>query len=461
MTRVFSICVSLWLCSVNLNAQPFEDPKDSTITVTVDAYLKKILSIKGNLYAIGGAPQSILKLNDNLIGQYQQQIMKSDSLLYIHLDGTGIIYKGRMESDSTLKFIRLDNTHNINYNNGGYPFLHNNNIFILGGYGFWKSNGLMKKFNFLDKEWDVAPLSKEIYPPSMPKPAIWFNIKGGSIYLLYEKATNDAIINTVNEKKIQNKTYVLDLRTMTWTEHLPLHKQAFEIITKGLFQLQHQRGFYFIHGIELFKADIISNKIYKMSDKSYSQSFARVLLQDLFFCSDNKIYFKSKKSGTLDSLVLPMEKFIEEPYPIFKKSFPEALFWSFAMMALISISILVYIYLNRSSENSNFMETDPAIATRFTAIELALIELLIEKNRKKRRADIEELNYVLGIKDKNIGLQKKVRSEAIHGINEKFRYLTGYENSLICSERSEADKRYFEYFIPKELIRVVRTIVHR
>lgn len=461
MIKGLSLYFSFLLFSVQLNAQTIKNQRDSAITVYLDTYLKKILSIKDDLYAIGGNPQSILKLNDKVIREHQQQIIKSDSVLYIHLDGTGVVYKGLRESDSNLKFIRVDNTHNINYNNGGYSFFYNDNIFILGGYGFWKSNGLLKKFNFLDKEWDVSPLSKEIYPPSMPKPAIWYNIKGESIYLLYEKATNDAIINTVNEKKIQNKTYVLDLRTMTWIEHLPLHKQAFEIITNGVFQMQYQRGFYFIYGIELYKADIKTNKIYKMSDKSYSQSFARVLLQDLYFCSDNKIYFKSKRSGTLDSLILPMEKFIEEPYPIFKKTFPEAFFWSFAIIVLISFSIFVYIVLSRSSENSNFMETDTAIATRFTAIEIALIELLFEKNRKKGRADIEELNYVLGIKDKNIGLQKKVRSEAIHGINEKFRYLTGYENSLICSERSEADKRYFEYFIPKELISVVRTIINK
>ena len=295
----------------------------------------------------------------------------------------------------------------------------------------------------------------------MPKPSIWYNRKEERIYLLYEKATNDAIINTVNEKNIENKSFILDLKTMTWIEHMPLHKQAFEIITKGVFQMQHQRGFYFIHGIELYTADIISNKIYKMSDKSYSQSFSRVLLQDLYFCSDNKIYFKSKKSNTLDSLILPMKKFIEEPYPIFKRSLPEEVYWSSAILLLISISLFVYKFLSGSSENPNLKAEDPFFTTRFTVIEISLIELLLDKGRKKQRADIDDLNYVLGVKDKSIGLQKKVRSEAIHGINEKFRYMTGYDNCLICSERSEADKRYFEYFIPKELIRDVRTILNR
>jgi hypothetical protein len=103
--------------------------------------------------------------------------------------------------------------------------------------------------------------------------------------------------------------------------------------------------------------------------------------------------------------------------------------------------------------------SDPSFTKRFSTIEIALIELLINKSRKKQKANIDELNYVLGVKDKNTGLQKKVRSEALHGINEKFQYMTGLESGLIISERSEADKRYFEYFIPKERIRDAWNII--
>ena len=57
----------------------------------------------------------------------------------------------------------------------------------------------------------------------------------------------------------------------------------------------------------------------------------------------------------------------------------------------------------------------------FTEGELALISLLVTKSKKNKTAVISEINYVLGIKDKNTGLQKKVRSDTINSINEKFK----------------------------------------
>jgi hypothetical protein len=459
MTRPFYFLIISLLLTIHLRAQIQNNHNDSVIIAPLDDYLKKLLSSKMVLYAIGGSPQSIIQLSDKITSSYPQQLLKSNSSIYIHLGGTGILYKGFNHSDTSMKFIRLDNTHNFNYNNGGYLFLQNENIFILGGYGFWKSNGLLKKFNYRDREWDVVPLSKEIYPPTMPKPALWYDKKENQIFLLYELSKNDALLNNSKENEIENKTYTLDLETFVWKEYTPLHKQMFELLKKGLIQMQHEKGFYFVTGIDLYWADIRSNRLYKMSDKSVSQSFFRIPLHELYYTEENKIFYRRKGSGKLDSLVLPMDKFVEEPYPIFRWSPPEPMYWSLFMAFLIGTCFITYQYLDRSQMKTKELISDPSIAGRFSTIEIALIELLINKSRKKQKANIDELNYVLGVKDKNTGLQKKVRSEAIHGINEKFQYMTGLESSLIISERSEADKRYFEYFIPKERIRDAWNII--
>ena len=77
------------------------------------------------------------------------------------------------------------------------------------------------------------------------------------------------------------------------------------------------------------------------------------------------------------------------------------------------------------------------------------------KSKKNKTAVISEINYVLGIKDKNTGLQKKVRSDTINSINEKFKINLQSEELIIQSIRSEIDKRYLEYFIKKEFIKSV------
>ena len=65
----------------------------------------------------------------------------------------------------------------------------------------------------------------------------------------------------------------------------------------------------------------------------------------------------------------------------------------------------------------------------------------------------------MGIKDKNVGMQKKVRSYVINGINDKFNYASGQDIQLILSVRSETDKRYFEYFIAKDQINEVQKLI--
>ena len=80
---------------------------------------------------------------------------------------------------------------------------------------------------------------------------------------------------------------------------------------------------------------------------------------------------------------------------------------------------------------------------------------MVTKSKKNKTAVISEINYVLGIKDKNTGLQKKVRSDTISSINDKFKINLQSEELIIQSIRSEIDKRYLEYFIKKEFIKSV------
>ena len=59
----------------------------------------------------------------------------------------------------------------------------------------------------------------------------------------------------------------------------------------------------------------------------------------------------------------------------------------------------------------------------FTETEISLIQLLIKANSAKQNVEIAEINRVLGIKDKNVGLQKKVRSDVINAINDKYIFI--------------------------------------
>jgi hypothetical protein len=95
----------------------------------------------------------------------------------------------------------------------------------------------------------------------------------------------------------------------------------------------------------------------------------------------------------------------------------------------------------------------------FSDIEKALIQMLLEKSKSNQTATINEINYVLGVKDKNIGLQKKVRSEVFIAVNKKFKLISDWDEPLVQSIKSESDKRYFEYMIRKDMIKEAEKVM--
>jgi len=96
---------------------------------------------------------------------------------------------------------------------------------------------------------------------------------------------------------------------------------------------------------------------------------------------------------------------------------------------------------------------------KLSDIEKSLIQMLLEKSTSNQTATINEINYVLGVKDKNIGLQKKVRSEVFNAVNEKFKLISDWDEPLVQSIRSESDKRYFEYMIRKDMIKEAEKVL--
>jgi hypothetical protein len=97
----------------------------------------------------------------------------------------------------------------------------------------------------------------------------------------------------------------------------------------------------------------------------------------------------------------------------------------------------------------------------FTETETSLIQLLLNAYSTKQNVEIAAINHVLGIKDKNIGLQKKVRSDVINAINDKYVFITQGEINLIGSVRKEDDKRFFEYFVVPTEVKTVQKMIEK
>ena len=110
--------------------------------------LQRILSNNEAPVILRGTSQSFIHFDHPVLGIREQVLLKTPKHLFIAISGSGRLYEKAFGNDSLLYFKRIDDNDNINYNLGAFWFINGENLYNYGGYGFWKSNGTIRGFNF-------------------------------------------------------------------------------------------------------------------------------------------------------------------------------------------------------------------------------------------------------------------------------------------------------------------------
>ena len=76
-------------------------------------------------------------------------VVSVDGVVYFLYPGGGLLFEYR---DNII--IRIDESFPHRNQFSGHFFTYKNIPYLMGGYGYWKSNSLLTKFNFQTKEWD-------------------------------------------------------------------------------------------------------------------------------------------------------------------------------------------------------------------------------------------------------------------------------------------------------------------
>ncbi|MFN5375556.1 MAG: hypothetical protein ACK492_04275, partial [Chitinophagaceae bacterium] len=353
-------------------------------------------------------------------------------------------------------FSRLDRTENINYNLGANYFSYKGQVFSFGGYGFWKSNGNLKLFNQTDQQWDIVPLSEEIIPQYYPLEASWFNNATGKFFVPLQSIVNAGIAGTEYVKgKVIPYSYELNINTKQWKRLGKTNHELIEIITNGQQSFRSEKGLIILYYDKAYLIDFNANRVYSSNSSFFNQGLARKGTGDFVYEKDGFIYSYNHVLKESDSLTIDYNYFIDTGLTIWE---PLYNFTTPVSIILLIISLILIVYFARVKKKKIVDKPvqEKNYRIQFTDTEIALLNLLILKVNDNQRANINEVNYVLGLKHKNTGLQKKVRSDTFSNINEKFRYITKIDDPLIQSIRSEIDKRYFEYFINSNHISLIQ-----
>lgn len=380
---------------------------------------------------------------------------------FFHVYSTGRIYKLDTTSlnDSLILFKRIDRTVNMYYNIGSYLFGHNKQLFDFGGYGFWKNNGLLRKFNYRDKEWDIVELDKEIFPPNfIPGGYVtWVDSAQSHLYVPYQEVRNDGLTIVKEDDDINLSSHRLNFTTLKWEYLGELDKQVYQTMKFASHIFQSEKGILLVYINRVYWVDFINNQLKVTFDPTLGQTLLRIQYYMLRYWDGEYVYWTNPVNGLYDSTRIDLSKFNYEGQAIWKKTFHVK---ELILLAALVIVLAIFFFIQFRQPKRELVggqELDEQDAP-FTGTELALLSLLLSKHKIGKTATIPEINYVLGLKDKNHGMQKKVRSEIINKINEKYLLISKGKEMLIQNIRSKSDKRFFEYLVNPELVEHLRKL---
>jgi len=460
--KFFSILVSL-LSFTTICAQFI--PCERSYTVFYNPFLQKIKDLSdynGNIML--SKSSNILPLNSTSFGSNKQELIKHNGKIYLFLAQTGFIFQMSEPLGDSVVFRKIDNTININYNIDCTNFIYKDQIYNYGGYGFWSKTGHLRKFKTVDLEWDIQPTNIEVVTADYD----WFSAKEGRLYVPFQKRENKAIKDLKLYKGLFDYTsYYLDIKTSDWIKIGKVSPELIKLIDQknNYGSYPHDKGRLFLINDEAYLFDYVENKIYKSKRADLNQYFIRNAGDLTVFFYKGKYYKYLSGSQLFKTWDLNMNDFQLLSFPIWGNDYMNLIFILAIFLVIIIIVLIIWFFNQRVKKKIEQAQLKvlktKTVNQAFTETETSLIQLLINANGTKQNVEISEINRVLGIKDKNVGLQKKVRSDVINAINDKYVFITQGENNLIGSIRKEDDKRFFEYFIVPSEVKMAQKLIDK
>ena len=454
-----------FLLQINSSTAQFV-PCERSYTVFFNPLLQKIKGLadfNGNIDL--GKNSDILPLAGTTFATNKQELIKHHGKMYLFLAQTGFIFEMSEPQGDSVVFRKIDNTVNINYNISCTNFIYKDQIYNYGGYGFWNKYGHVRKYNKTDKEWDIQPTNIEVLSADDYD---WFSPTEGRLYVPFQKMEKKEL----KDPKFKNggfeySSYYLDIKTFDWVKIGKLSNELIKLINEksNYGNIPYANGRFFIINDEAYLFDYRHNKIYKSKKADLNQFFIRN-------SSDVTIFFYK---GTYYKYQPGLQNFVTWDihlndlqlldFPIWGKDYTNLIF--ILALCLVIILIILFIWLFKQSVKKKIEQAQlkvlktKTVNQAFTETETSLIRLLLHANSAKQNVEISDINRVLGIKDKNVGLQKKVRSDVINAINDKYIFITQGENNLIASVRKEDDKRFYEYFVVPTEVKAAQKLIEK
>ena len=399
----------------------------------------------------------------------------NDGKLYLQINGTGKLFT----IDSSLALTRLDNTCYEGYNYGSYTYIRNNKIYNLGGWGFWQFNSGLRYFDTTSKEWFREPINKEVQLAKHMNALVYPDKVNDVIYVAYHVYPNSYIKNLSDVKNDTIYMQCLDLKTNNWwnTPKILSDKIFLETILNTNSLVLPGLGILIESYNHMYLINPANQKLYEIENEIGGTIMNYVASKNgLYFYKDDKLHIYNPQLDSIVSLPLSMTKFSEVAKPLYKNITPNfsekldltKLLFSGAI-ALLFVIIVVLFFKNKHLQkiqqtitagglHKKSIEVNKQVefSDNLTEIEKSVLDILVEYSKQGAPTSIDQINRALGVKNKEVTIQNKLRSDTLQMINKKFMVFASTNDTLVVREKTALDKRVYQYKLNERYLNKIK-----
>jgi hypothetical protein len=257
-------------------------------------------------------------------------VISNDGIVYFLYPGGGLLFEYR---DNNI--IRIDESFPHRNQFSGHFFIYKNTPHLMGGYGYWRSNSLLTKFNFQTKEWDYIETRGQV--PELGINSGSFVVEDDVLYVFdfYQK------INDVDVKN--NNTYEFNLSSLRWEKKGSLNRLFYDDINRKILDITIPFSLTKFLQKNLDSKNLIVIEPSKNTVKTYINENLVQVRRNAINVGDKIIYTSltaDRAYETLivkdfyDGLTLEKEAYLTNDYDLFMSYFLVGLLFCFLLVGL-------------------------------------------------------------------------------------------------------------------------------
>jgi hypothetical protein len=347
------------------------------------------------------------------------------------LAGTGMVF----DFDEARGLLsKVDRTYYAGYNFGASVFRRNDTFYSFGGSGFWNFSLALTFFDEQAKEWEN--IKAENFGPK----AIFNGFHGYDLKsdLFYSGGSEYHSFLNKQPNKMDEQFYAFDFKKNSWKLLGNIMPELLEVKSREI--IWSERYFVQFSGEEIFIIDPVNNQVFQHKNKSKSFKAA-----PLMYVREGIIYGYWDDEGG-KQLRINIADLLQNSVPIGRFYSPESkLNYIFVGIIVLVILGIVFTYYRKNNKKQHHLHLDEQ--------EIRLLNALLASSQGGLTT--VEVNDLLGLSNKNLDNQRKLRWNIISNINHKI-YLKYRLDKAVTRTPSSIDKRQSLYTLNKEFLPILK-----